>query len=36
MRVIGVIRNFRRECLSRVEFEELLRSVGYEVLVIVE
>jgi len=36
MHVIGVIRNSRRERLSREEFEELLESVGYEVLAIVE
>ncbi len=36
MRAIGVIRNSRRERLSRAEFEELLRSAGYEVLAIVE
>ncbi|MFA4639951.1 GTPase HflX [Pyrococcus kukulkanii] len=36
MRVIGVIRKSRRERVSREEFEELLRSAGYEVLAIVE
>ncbi len=36
MRVIGVIRNSRRERLSREEFEELLESAGYEVLAVVE
>ncbi|AMQ18563.1 GTPase HflX [Thermococcus peptonophilus] len=36
MRAIGVIRNSRRERLSRAEFEELLRSAGYEVLAIAE
>ncbi|NPA47542.1 MAG: GTPase HflX [Thermococci archaeon] len=36
MKVIGVIRNSRRERLSRAEFEELLRSAGYEVLAIME
>ncbi|MDV3104203.1 GTPase HflX [Thermococcus waiotapuensis] len=36
MRAIGVIRNSRRERLSRDEFEELLRSAGYEVLEILE
>ncbi|ASJ01417.1 GTPase HflX [Thermococcus gorgonarius] len=36
MRVIGVIRNSRRERLSREEFEELLESAGYEVLAILE
>ncbi|EEB73367.1 GTPase HflX [Thermococcus sp. AM4] len=36
MKVIGVIRYSRRERLSRAEFEELLRSAGYEVLTILE
>ncbi|MBP1911413.1 GTPase HflX [Thermococcus stetteri] len=36
MRAIGVIRSSRREWVSREEFEELLRSAGYEVLTIVE
>ncbi|WP_297508424.1 GTPase HflX [Thermococcus sp.] len=36
MRAIGVIRKSRRERPSREEFEELLRSAGYEVLAIVE
>lgn len=36
MRVIGVIRTSRQERLKREEFEELLRSAGYEVLAIVE
>ncbi|MFA4647463.1 GTPase HflX [Pyrococcus kukulkanii] len=36
MRVIGVVRKSRRERVSREEFEELLRSAGYEVLTIVE
>jgi GTP-binding protein HflX len=36
MRAIGVIRSSRRERVSREEFEELLRSAGYEVLAIVE
>jgi len=36
MRAIGVIRYSRRERLSRDEFEELLRSAGYEVLSILE
>jgi GTP-binding protein HflX len=36
MKVIGVIRTSRRERLSRDEFEELLRSAGYEVLTVVE
>ena len=36
MRAIGVIRYSRRERLSREEFEELLRSAGYEVLAVLE
>jgi GTP-binding protein HflX len=36
MRAIGVIRTSRRERLSRDEFEELLRSAGYDVLAILE
>ena len=36
MRAIGVIRKSRREKVSREEFEELLRSAGYEVLAILE
>ncbi|CAB49993.1 GTPase HflX [Pyrococcus abyssi] len=36
MRAIGVIRKSRRERVSREEFEELLRSAGYEILAIVE
>ena len=36
MRVVGVIRKSRRERTSRAEFEELLRSAGYEVLAILE
>ncbi|WP_297536524.1 GTPase HflX [Thermococcus sp.] len=36
MKAIGVIRYSRRERLSREEFEELLRSAGYEVLAVVE
>ncbi|WP_010479832.1 GTPase HflX [Thermococcus zilligii] len=36
MRAVGVIRNSRRERLSRDEFEELLKSAGYEVLGILE
>ncbi|AFK22713.1 GTPase HflX [Pyrococcus sp. ST04] len=36
MRAIGVIRKSRRERVSREEFEELLKSAGYEVLAIVE
>ncbi|WP_456368740.1 GTPase HflX [Thermococcus sp.] len=36
MRAIGVIRKSKRERPSREEFEELLRSAGYEVLAIVE
>ncbi|WP_457743158.1 GTPase HflX [Thermococcus sp.] len=36
MRAIGVIRYSRRERVSREEFEELLRSAGYEVLAVVE
>jgi len=36
MRAIGVIRRSRRERVSRGEFEELLRSAGYEVLAILE
>lgn len=36
MRAIGVIRKSRGERWSREEFEELLRSAGYEILAIVE
>ncbi|AJC71383.1 GTP-binding protein HflX [Thermococcus guaymasensis DSM 11113] len=36
MKAIGVIRYSRRERLSREEFEELLRSAGYEVLAVLE
>ena len=36
MRAIGVIRKSRREEVGREEFEELLRSAGYEVLAILE
>ncbi|AIU69154.1 GTP-binding protein HflX [Thermococcus eurythermalis] len=36
MRAIGVIRYSRRERLSRVEFEELLRSAGYDVVAVLE
>ncbi len=36
MRVIGVIRSSRWERAQREEFEELLRSAGYEVLTIIE
>ena len=36
MRAIGVIRRSRRERVSREEFEELLKSAGYEVLAIME
>ncbi|GAB6136698.1 GTPase HflX [Thermococcus prieurii] len=36
MRAVGVIRYSRRERLSREEFEELLRSAGYEVLAVLE
>ncbi len=36
MRVVGVIRKSRRERTSREEFEELLRSAGYEVVEILE
>ena len=36
MRAIGVIRYSRRERLSRQEFEELLKSAGYEVLAVLE
>jgi len=36
MRVVGVIRRSRRERIKRDEFEELLRSAGYDVLHIVE
>ncbi|ASJ06060.1 GTPase HflX [Thermococcus pacificus] len=36
MRAIGVIRKSRRERVSRAEFEELLRSAGYEVVAILE
>ncbi|ASJ01991.1 GTP-binding protein HflX [Thermococcus profundus] len=36
MKAIGVIRTSRRERLSRDEFEELLRSAGYDVIEIVE
>ncbi len=36
MRAIGVIRKSRRERISREEFEELLRSAGYEVVAILE
>ncbi|WP_288072534.1 GTPase HflX [Pyrococcus sp.] len=36
MRAIGVIRKSRQERISREEFEELLRSAGYEILAIVE
>ncbi|WP_456420785.1 GTPase HflX [Thermococcus sp.] len=36
MRAVGVIRYSRRERLSRDEFEELLRSAGYDVLAILE
>jgi GTP-binding protein HflX len=36
MRAIGVIRRSRRERISREEFEELLRSAGYEVVAILE
>ncbi len=36
MKVIGVIRKSHREHVRREEFEELLRSAGYEVLIIVE
>ncbi|ASJ07973.1 GTP-binding protein HflX [Thermococcus siculi] len=36
MRAIGVIRRSRREGTSREEFEELLRSAGYEVVAIIE
>jgi len=36
MRVIGVIRYFRGYEIPRAEFEELLRSAGYEVLDIIE
>ncbi len=36
MRVVGVIRKSKRERLRKEEFEDLLRSAGYEVLVILE
>ncbi|NJE29930.1 GTPase HflX [Thermococcus sp. 18S1] len=36
MRAIGVIRKSRRDRVSREEFEELLRSAGYEVVAILE
>ncbi|AFL95450.1 GTP-binding protein, HflX family [Thermococcus cleftensis] len=36
MKAIGVIRRSRRDGVSREEFEELLRSAGYEVLAILE
>ena len=36
MRAIGVIRKSRRKRISREEFEELLRSAGYEVVAILE
>ncbi|NJE54252.1 GTPase HflX [Thermococcus sp. 21S9] len=36
MRAVGVIRYSRKERLSREEFEELLRSAGYEVLAVLE
>lgn len=36
MRAIGVIRKSRREKISREEFEELLRSAGYEVVAIIQ
>ncbi|AFN03968.1 GTPase HflX [Pyrococcus furiosus DSM 3638] len=36
MRAIGVIRKSRQERISREEFEDLLRSAGYEILAIVE
>jgi len=36
MRAIGVIRKSRRDRISREEFEELLRSAGYEVVAILE
>ncbi len=36
MKAIGVIRYSRGESLSREEFEELLRSAGYDVLAVVE
>ena len=36
MRAIGVIRKSRREKVSREEFEELLRSAGYEVVAMLE
>jgi GTP-binding protein HflX len=36
MKVIGVIRRSKHERLSREEFEELLRSAGYEVVAILE
>lgn len=36
MKAIGVIRKSRRERIRREEFEELLRSAGYEVVAILE
>ncbi|MEO2151596.1 MAG: GTPase HflX [Thermococcus sp.] len=36
MRAVGVIRYSRRERLSKEEFEELLKSAGYEVLAVLE
>ncbi|NJE02412.1 GTPase HflX [Thermococcus sp. JdF3] len=36
MKAIGVIRKSRRDRVSREEFEELLRSAGYEVVAILE
>ncbi|NJE05392.1 GTPase HflX [Thermococcus sp. M36] len=36
MRAIGVVRKSRRERISREEFEELLRSAGYEIVAILE
>ena len=36
MKAIGVIRYSRKDRLSKVEFEELIRSAGYEVLSIIE